>query len=141
MTIPIFIRVREQRTRQEFPTAVRVFVIKRATINRVVYCEACGCPAKKFHIDHIIADALGGKPTAENAKLLCSGTRVSCHGRKTAEYDMPLIARVKQIEAHHLGATRPKGSIPSRKFRRSAEAMREPREALPYRQLFEVAHG
>lgn len=93
--------------RREFTKAVKVEIIKRATRNSVVYCEQCKLPTKKFDIDHIKADALevdkSGKLTAEDGQLLCSGSRETCHGKKTAEQDIPNAARAKRREANDLG--------------------------------------
>src|ERR1700748_3371501 len=96
-------------TRQEFPRAIRVAVIKRATKAGVVICEKCGALAKRYQIDHVIADALGGKPVIENAELICD----ACFGVKNPK-DTTLAAKVKRVEAAHLGARAPKQPIPSR---------------------------
>lgn len=106
-------------SRQEFPRAVKVEIIKRATRDGVVYCEGCGCPTRRFDVDHTIPDGLridkSKKLTADDGKLLCKDAgRDSCHGTKTAEQDVPAIARAKRREAAHVGAARPKGDIQSR---------------------------
>ena len=94
--------------RSEFPRSIRVAVIKRSTRESVVYCEACGLPAKKFQVDHIIADAHGGKPVIENAQLLCE----PCFSIKNPK-DTTIAAKLKRQEAKHLGAERPKPRIPA----------------------------
>jgi hypothetical protein len=94
--------------RREFPRTIRVAVIKRATRHSVVYCEGCGDQAKRFQIDHVRADALGGAPTIENAQLLCDG----CFSVKNPD-DARVIARAKRREAAHLGAN----PVPSRPIR------------------------
>lgn len=94
--------------RKNFTKAVKVACIKRATRDAVVYCEECGLPAKKWQIDHINPDGLTGQPTLENAKLLC----LPCHDVKTNTKDKPAIAEAQRREAKHLGAVKPKASIP-----------------------------
>ncbi|MGH9676043.1 MAG: YqaJ viral recombinase family protein, partial [Candidatus Acidiferrum sp.] len=66
-------------SRQEFPRVIKVAVIKRATCdNGVTYCEPGKLPARKWQIDHVIADAIGGKLVIENAELICE----ICYGIK-----------------------------------------------------------
>lgn len=93
--------------RREFTRSVKMEIRQRATRNGVVYCESCRLPCKVFHIDHIKADALevdkSRKLTAADGELLCAGSRFTCHGIKTAERDVPAIARAKSIEAKHMG--------------------------------------
>lgn len=85
-------------TRKNFPRAVKVAVIKRATKDGVVYCEKCGALAKKFQIDHVRADGLLGEPVLENAELICD----LCYGVKNPA-DTTAIAQAKRREAAHLG--------------------------------------
>ena len=122
-------------TRQEFPRAVRVAVIKRATRDGVTYCEKCGLPAKRFQIDHVIADAHGGKPVIENAELLCD----VCFGVKNFQ-DTKVAAKIKRQTAKALRAVRPAGKITNRGFDPTAKSAsrrdREPRAALPPRPMF-----
>ncbi len=125
--------------RKEFPRAVRVAVIKRSTRDSVVYCEECGLPAKKFQIDHMRPDGLLGKPTLENAKLICE----ICYRIKNPQ-DTSAIARAKRKEAAHLGA-KPAAAKPlqSRGFQPTEKAVarqsRAPKPALPPKQLFRKA--
>lgn len=116
-------------SRREFPRAVKVACVKRATRAGVVYCEECALPAKKWQIDHIDADGLTGKPTLENAKLLC----IVCHKAKT-KVDVAKIAKAKAREAFHIGATRPKATIQSRGF--AQKPKRDPKASLPPRAMF-----
>jgi 5-methylcytosine-specific restriction endonuclease McrA len=85
--------------RREFPRAVRVAVIKRATRDGVLFCEECAALAKKPEIDHRNPDGLTGKPTLDNAVLLCR----PCHVEKTKQ-DVAAIAKAKRREALHIGA-------------------------------------
>lgn len=125
--------------RREFPRSVKVAVIKRATREGVVYCEKCGGIAKKFQIDHVIADSHGGEPVIENAQLLCE----PCFSEKNPK-DTTIAAKIKAVEARHLGVTKPKQKIHSRGF---AKIERAPRNGvgkidksmlapLPPRQLY-----
>lgn len=97
--------------RREFDRKTKVAIIRRATRDGVVYCEECGLPTSRFHIDHTDPDALqidkSRKLTADDGKLLCAGSRETCHGRKTAERDIPNIAEAKRREAADLGAEKP----------------------------------
>lgn len=95
--------------RREFPKAVKVAVIKRATRDGQVFCEKCGVLAKRFQIDHVIADSHGGKPVIENAELICD----ACYGVKNPQ-DTKIAAKIKRVEAAHLGADPAKGEIQSR---------------------------
>lgn len=96
--------------RQEFPRAVKVAAIKRATVNGQVYCEACGCMTKgKFEIDHVRPDGLLGEPTIENARILC----VACHKEKTKS-DVRSIAKAKRVEARNLGIRKSGKGFPRR---------------------------
>ena len=54
----------------------------------------------KFRYDHTLPDWLGGEPTLENCKVLCS----SCDSEKTYQGDVPRIAKAKRQRARHIGA-------------------------------------
>src|ERR1700688_1704578 len=125
--------------RREFPRTVRVAVIKRATRHSVVYCEGCGDQAKRFQIDHVCADALGGAPTIDNAQLLCDG----CFSVKNPD-DARVIARANRREAAHLGANpAPSRPIKSAGFRKSQRVLDRATSTRlpppPRRSLFEKA--
>lgn len=118
--------------RREFPTKVKVAVIKRATVDNVIFCEKCGGLAKKFQIDHIIADALGGEPVLENAMLICEG----CYAEKNPK-DTTLAAKVKRQEARHLGAKRTTvPRIVSRGFPKREKPRRFKKTPLPPKDIF-----
>lgn len=112
--------------RAEFTKAVKVAVIKRATINGVVICEECQSLAKSWDIDHIDPDGLTGKPTLENARLLCK----PCHVEKT-KADVANIARAKRREAKHVGAVKPKAAIQSAGFAKSDKTPKRPVKIVP----------
>ena len=99
--------------RREFPRAVKVAVVKRCTRENQVWCESCGLPAKKWQIDHVRPDGLGGEPTIENAQLLC----LPCAVLVKNPADTSAIARAKRREAAHLGARpTPKRTLRSKGF-------------------------
>jgi hypothetical protein len=84
--------------RREFPRSVKVEVVKRATKDNAVYCEKCALPAKRWQIDHVIADAHGGEPVLSNAELICE----QCFSVKNPK-DTTIAAKLKRIEAKALG--------------------------------------
>ena len=119
-------------TRREFSTAVKVAVVKRATLNGLVYCDGCGLPTRDYRIDHKRADGLLGDPTLENAQLLGK----CCYAAKDAA-DTTAIAKAKRREARTLGV-KPPGASKSRSagFRKFAKpprvgAERIDKSALP----------
>lgn len=85
--------------RKEFPAKVKAAAFTRAR----GFCEGKNCGATltpgKFHYDHDIADDLGGEPTLENCVVLCT----PCHKAKTAQHDMPLIAKGRRIRRREMG--------------------------------------
>ena len=118
--------------RREFPRSVRVACIQRATRDGVIYCEQCKAMAKRFQIDHIVADAIGGEPVLENAMLLCE----PCHAAKTPG-DTTKAAKTKRQEAKHIGATRPKGAIRSPGFAKVEKTPRIEKQRLAPREIYE----
>lgn len=79
-------------------------------------CE--GCTAKlfpgHFQYDHTRADGLGGEPTLENCKVLCT----ACHYKKTHTEDRPIMQKADNIRAKHLGL---KPKKPQSKFKRKMD--------------------
>jgi 5-methylcytosine-specific restriction protein A len=86
--------------RQEFSKKIKLAVAYRAGGK----CEECGAKlfVGKAHYDHIVADALGGKATEDNCKLLCT----ACHGAKSASHDIPMIRKADRQKAKHIGAVK-----------------------------------
>lgn len=120
-------------SRKEFPKKVRIAALKRADGK----CEGCGQPLKagRFQFDHVVPDGLGGEPTLENCKVLCSGSRASCHGIKTHEEDTPRMRKADAQRDAYQGTTRKKVKIPQR-----PKAERPPGKApLPPRPMFREA--
>ena len=75
------------------------------------FCEACGVklgPHVGVHYDHIIPDAMGGEPTAENGQALCT----NCHCVKTSKTDVLAIAKTKRVREKHFGMRDPKRGRP-----------------------------
>lgn len=119
--------------RKEFPKKVKVAALKRADGK----CEGCGQPLKpgRFQFDHIVPDGLGGEPTLENCKVLCSGSRASCHGIKTHEEDTPRMRKADAQRDALLGTTRVRKKIPQ-----PPRAPKRPsKQPLPPRPLFKQA--
>jgi 5-methylcytosine-specific restriction endonuclease McrA len=77
--------------RTEFKKKIKLTVINRSTVNNIVRCEHCGGVAKKYQIDHIIPDSIGGEATLENAQLLCE----VCYGEKNPK-DTTRAAKTKR---------------------------------------------
>lgn len=128
-------------SRREFPRAIKVAVIKRATRDGVTYCEKCGALAKRWQIDHIRPDGLLGEPTIENAQLLGE----CCYTPKNAD-DTAKIAKAKRREAKALGAKKPAGrpivSVPfpppedKKRSDRTGKVDKSALPALPRRPMF-----
>ena len=87
--------------RQNFSKSVK----RQAHTRAEGKCEGCGLRLKRGegHVDHIIADGLGGEPTLENAQVLCR----PCHDEKTRKRDVPAIAKTKRIQDREMGIRKP----------------------------------
>lgn len=110
--------------RREFSVAVRKARLAHANGK----CEGCGLPLVKgrFQYDHDKPDGLGGEPTFENCRVLCSGSATSCHAIKT-EADKALMQKADNVKHFHEGTrARPKVKIKCR-----------PKEERPPRRLAE----
>ncbi len=118
--------------RREFSKPVKVEIISRCKVETGFRCENCGLIVASGEIDHTDADALQidktRKLTADDGKFLC----LPCHRDKTRN-DVRTIAKVKRIEAKHMGVSRPKAKIRSRGFQRKE---RTPKSSLPPRQIY-----
>jgi len=83
--------------RSEFSSKIRKAAWERCK----GLCE--GCTAKlfpgRFQFDHTKPDGLGGEPTLDNCKVLCT----ACHTVKTVEQDRPLMQKADNIRAKHFG--------------------------------------
>jgi 5-methylcytosine-specific restriction enzyme A len=121
--------------RREFPKSVKVAVVKRATNAGQVFCEKCGALAKRWQIDHVIADAHGGEPVIENAELICE----DCYSVKNPK-DTTIAAKLKRIEAKALGVRKEPTLKSARREpappqKRASKPLAKP--SLPPRQMFE----
>lgn len=112
--------------RQEFSRKVHSEVKKRAAGK----CEKCSAALKQAEgeLDHILPDALGGKPVAANAQLLC---RV-CHAEKTA-VDIRRMRKADRQGDKARGAMRAKSSLSREKLPKPPLSKALP----PRRSLFE----
>ena len=74
---------------------------------------------KKLHpgdifFDHRIPEAISHDNSLGNCQVLCRAH----HDAKTAKADVPTIARVKRIQARHVGADKPKRPFSDPRFKR-----------------------
>lgn len=122
--------------RREFSKATKVAVIKRSTVDGVVYCESCKAQAKRWQIDHVNPDGMGGEPTIENAELICE----PCYSIKNPK-DTRDIARAKRREARDLGVRNTaRQPIRSAGFTKAAPKVHSSRHTpLPHRAMFRDA--
>lgn len=75
-------------------------------------CEGCGAHlyVGKYQFDHDRADGLGGEPTLENCKVLCT----ACHHEKTTTHDRPIMQKADNIRKKHFGIKQSKHRWPKR---------------------------
>jgi 5-methylcytosine-specific restriction endonuclease McrA len=105
------------RKRRNAKTRLRIFLAHNGT------CHVCGgkiSVGEAWDLDHVIPLALYGEDEEHN---LAPAHRKGCHGGKTAEQDVPAIARAKRLEAAHLGIKRP-SSLKGQGFKRYAPQRR-----------------
>lgn len=115
-------------SRLEFSRATRRIIIERAA----GHCEACRAVLKvcEGEIDHILPDALGGKPEAANGRLLC---RV-CHVAKSGD-DVCRIRKADRSRDKQTGAfLAPKIKLRSAPFPKRPK--RVPKQMPPARSLY-----
>lgn len=89
-------------------------------------CHLCGLAIKhgeQWEAEHIIALGCGGEDTDANL----APAHIDCHRPKT-KGDVRVAAKLKRVEARHIGAHMPKASIPNRGW---PKRFREPRDKPP----------
>jgi 5-methylcytosine-specific restriction enzyme A len=104
-----------------------------------VHCEGCGKEVRKgqYQFDHDKANGLGGPPTFENCRLLCSIGKASCHAQKT-EADKKIMQKADNVRNRYQGTS----ALPTRRIPHPSKIEREPRRLaaelpeLPRRPLF-----
>jgi 5-methylcytosine-specific restriction endonuclease McrA len=94
--------------RREFPAKVKLAAWKRCEGN----CEQCGQKILgRGQYDHDKPDGLGGEPTLENCRVLCS----PCHRDKTHEIDRPIMAKADAQMKAAAGIKTTRNPIPGSK--------------------------
>ena len=99
-------------TRREFSKKVRLAAFKRAN-GRCERCEAALFPGQ-YHYDHILADGLSGEPTLENCAVLCR----ACHGLKTANDDVPRMAKADRARRKIMDGEKKKSRLWNPKWKK-----------------------
>lgn len=96
--------------RREFSQKVKAAAAMRAN----GHCEECTrrLSTGDFHYDHDIPDGLGGAATLDNCRVLCR----SCHSVKTAQVDVPRIAKAKRNFRTSRGIRKPRSIVKWRKM-------------------------
>ena len=122
-------------TRLEFSATTKRKAFDRAMMQGGK-CQ-CGCgqdlQPPRIAYDHILPDALGGKPELANCQVL----NAACHQRKTSTEDVPRIRKADRQKVASINAKpSPKQPIQSRGFDRKQRA---PKPALPPRQFYKDA--
>jgi hypothetical protein len=94
--------------RREFSAAVKRAAWYRASgiceCWRIPGWTGCGRPIGPGNVfyEHIICDGIGGEPTLDN----CAAITKTCWKRKTAEYDIPTVAKAKRVTDRDIGIRR-----------------------------------
>lgn len=101
--------------RQNFLRQAKVDIIRRATRpDGQPACERCGAIGVRLEVHHRVMDAMvlpedkKRKLTAADGEAICQ----PCHLPVTSE-QRKILAKTLAVEAKSVGASRPKGSIPS----------------------------
>jgi ferredoxin len=121
-------------TRLEFSAPTKRKAYERAKGR----CQACDVELRdggpQYH--HILEARLGGDNALANCQVLC----IPCHKVVTKEQSIPRITKMKRQHAGSINAHTPSAPIRSPGFARTQRAIdrskREPKQALPPRQLY-----
>lgn len=129
-------------TRREFPQSVRKAAFARCcrqclvpgVTNRpgIPQCENCGNELHSGNIEyeHLVPDGLGGEPTLDNCGVWC---RKPCSSAKTAEIDIPTMAKADRALRKNYGLGRTKAPFKSRGFKRAGAQNRASGEVKKWR--------
>lgn len=103
----------------EFPEPKRLKLSKQQRLELFLRhegrCYLCGLTIRSgeaWDVEHIVAVGLGGGNDLENLRPAHADAK--CHKAKT-KVDVGMMRKADRIKAKHLGASRPKGSIPGSK--------------------------
>ena len=100
--------------RNNFSKSTKAEIAKRAMTPTGFRCEKCGLISTRGEIHHLKMDAM---ETDKSHKLDASSGAwwcVDCHREETGK-QMPILAKVKRVEARHLGLRKP-STLRSRGF-------------------------
>lgn len=86
------------RKRRSAKTRLSIFLAHEGTCH---ICKGKIGVGEAWDLDHVTPLAMGGEDEDAN---LAPAHRKTCHGAKTAQQDVPMIAKAKRREAIHLGA-------------------------------------
>lgn len=108
--------------RREFSQKVRKAAFARCCRNGskpgIPQCESCGNELRAGNIEyeHLTPDGLGGEPTLENCGVWCA---VPCSSKKTAEVDVPRMAKADSVLRSTYGLKPARKSFQSAGFRKT----------------------
>lgn len=94
--------------RRNFPNKVKRAAYARSggvcECWRIPGWKGCGRPIGDGNVfyEHIVCDGIGGEPTLDN----CACLTKTCWKRKTAEYDIPTVAKAKRVTDRGIGIRR-----------------------------------
>ena len=100
--------------RQNFSKAVRLQIIRRASVDGKPQCERvedgarCGC-TKGLEVNHVRMDAMKSDEAKRTKKLTAKDGELICkpHHRVETKQQVADLAKAVRVEAAHLGAKKP----------------------------------
>lgn len=127
--------------RAEFNQKTKKLALKRSGMR----CEAVGAMygladgqrctnslGDGVEFDHIVLDANSKDNSLDNCAAAC----ISCHRWKTKHHDVPMAAKTVRMLEKRIGLKRPKQTIKSQGFPKTAKPERVSKPALPNRPLY-----